>query len=187
MKTSITFNKVINDAGQLALIEGHTVLTSSPRVTPCGLLSFEGDIVKTQNLTRVGSLIREDLLLATVTVELVVKKNGEHRGFRYTLHLKDREDGIVIRKCSARIYENAYYSEYYTTPYAWSFGKKFNQPPQYKLIKEIPVTKKPCVIAYEAERQESIERHREARQQNEISPSYLRPIFKSPLTSNTER
>jgi len=116
------------------------------------------------------NLTREDLLLATVNVELVVKKNGEHRGFRYTLHLKDRENGIVIRKCSARIYENAYYSEYYTTPYAWSFGKKFNQPPQYKLIKEIPVTKKPCVVAYEAERQESIERHREARQQNEISP-----------------
>ena len=49
MKTSITFNKVINDAGQLALTEGHTVLTSSPRVTPCGLLSFKGDIMKTQN------------------------------------------------------------------------------------------------------------------------------------------
>ena len=48
MKTSITFNKVINDAGQLALTEGHTVLTSSPRVTPCGLLSFKGDIVKTR-------------------------------------------------------------------------------------------------------------------------------------------
>ena len=92
-----------------------------------------------ENLTRedfitsvqLGILERkhEDLLLATVNVELVVKKNGEHRGFRYTLHLKDRENGIVIRKCSARIYENAYYSEYYTTPYAWSFGKKFNQPP----------------------------------------------------------
>ena len=125
------------------------------------------------------NLTREDLLLATVTVELVLKKispsnnNGKvgcSRGFRYTLHLKDQEDGIVIRKCATRIYENAYYSEYYTTPYAWSFGKKFNQPPQYKLIKEIPVTKKPCVVAYEAERQESIERHREARQQNEISP-----------------
>ena len=49
MKTSITFNKVINDAGQLAPTEGHTVLTSSPRVTPCGLLSFKGDIMKTQN------------------------------------------------------------------------------------------------------------------------------------------
>ena len=48
MKTSITFNKVINDAGQLALTEGHTVLSSSPRVSPCGLLSFKGDIVKTQ-------------------------------------------------------------------------------------------------------------------------------------------
>ena len=48
MKTSITFNKVINDAGQLALTEGHTVLTSSPRVTPCGLLSLKGEIVKTQ-------------------------------------------------------------------------------------------------------------------------------------------
>tara|TARA_R100000750_G_C2253117_1_gene60892 strand:- start:255 stop:461 length:207 start_codon:yes stop_codon:yes gene_type:complete len=41
MKTSFTFNKVINDAGQLALTEGHTVLTSSPRVTPCGLLSLK--------------------------------------------------------------------------------------------------------------------------------------------------
>ena len=48
MKTSITFNKVINDAGQLAPTEGHTVLSSSPRVSPCGLLSFKGDIVKTQ-------------------------------------------------------------------------------------------------------------------------------------------
>ena len=48
MKTSITFNKVINDAGQLALTEGHTVLTSSPRVTPCGLLSFKGVIMKTK-------------------------------------------------------------------------------------------------------------------------------------------
>ena len=48
MKTSITFNKVINDAGQLALTEGHTVLTSSPRVTPCGLLSLKGDIMKTK-------------------------------------------------------------------------------------------------------------------------------------------
>jgi len=48
MKTSSTFNKVINDAGQLALTEGHTALASSPRVTPRGLLSFQGDIVKTQ-------------------------------------------------------------------------------------------------------------------------------------------
>ena len=118
-------------------------------------------------------LTREDLLLAVVNVEMVMKKNGEHRGFRYTLHLKDHKDGIVIRKCSTRIYENAYYSEHYVTPYAWSFGKKYNQPPQYKLIKEIPVTKKPCVVAYEAERQERIERHREARQQNEISPPWF--------------
>ena len=48
MKTLFTFNKVINDAGQLALTEGHAVLTSSPRVNPCGLLSFKGEIVKTQ-------------------------------------------------------------------------------------------------------------------------------------------
>ena len=48
MKTSFTFNKVINDAGQLALTEGHTVQSSSPRVSPCGLLSLKGDIVKTQ-------------------------------------------------------------------------------------------------------------------------------------------
>ena len=48
MKTSFKFNKVINDAGQLAPTEGHTVLSSSPRVSPCGLLSFKGDIVKTQ-------------------------------------------------------------------------------------------------------------------------------------------
>ena len=47
MKTLFTFKKVINDAGQLALTEGHTVLTSSPRVSPRGLLSFKGEIVKT--------------------------------------------------------------------------------------------------------------------------------------------
>jgi len=144
-----------------------------------------------ENLTRedfitsvqLGILERkhEDLLLATVNVELVVKKNGEHRGFRYTLHLKDRrdlkdrEDGIVIRKCSARIYANAYYSDNNSDSFPdrcfkWSFGKNY-QKHYGKLIKEIPVTKKPCVVAYEAERQESIERHREARQQNEISPS----------------
>ena len=40
MKTSSKFNKVINDAGKLALTEGHTVQSSSPRVSPCGLLSF---------------------------------------------------------------------------------------------------------------------------------------------------
>jgi hypothetical protein len=50
MKTSSTFNKVINDAGQLALTEGHTVLTSSPRVTPCGLLSFGRDKMNRQGL-----------------------------------------------------------------------------------------------------------------------------------------
>ena len=143
-----------------------------------------------ENLTRedfitsvqLGILERkhEDLLLATVNVALVVKKNGEHRGFRYTLHLKDRrdlkdrEDGIVIRKCSARIYANAYYSDNNSDSFPdrcfkWSFGKNY-QKHYGKLIKEIPVTKKPCVVAYEAERQESIERHREARQQNEISP-----------------
>ena len=48
MKTSSKFNKVINDAGKLALTEGHTVQSSSPRVSPCGLLSFKGDIVKTK-------------------------------------------------------------------------------------------------------------------------------------------
>ena len=137
-----------------------------------------------ENLTRedfitsvqLGILERkhEDLLLATVNVELVVKKNGEHRGFRYTLHLKDQEDGIVIRKCATRIYANAYYSDNNSDYFLgrspqWSFGKNY-QKHYGKLIKEIPVTKKPCVVAYEAERQESIERHREARQQNEISP-----------------
>ncbi len=40
MKTSFKFNQVINDAGKLAPTEGHTVLTSSPRVSPRGLLSF---------------------------------------------------------------------------------------------------------------------------------------------------
>ena len=48
MKTPFKFNKVINDAGQLAPTEGHTDQSSSPRVSPCGLLSFKGDIVKTQ-------------------------------------------------------------------------------------------------------------------------------------------
>ena len=48
MKTSSKFNKVINDAGKLALTEGHTVQSSSPRVSPCGLLSFKGDIMKTK-------------------------------------------------------------------------------------------------------------------------------------------
>ena len=129
------------------------------------------------------NLTREDLLLATVTVELVLKKispsnnNGKvgcARGFRYTLHLKDQEDGIVIRKCATRIYANAYYSDNNSDYFLgrspqWSFGKNY-QKHYGKLIKEIPVTKKPCVVAYEAERQESIERHREARQQNEISP-----------------
>ena len=48
MKTPFKFNKVINDAGQLAPTEGHTDQSSSPRVSPCGLLSFKGDIVKTR-------------------------------------------------------------------------------------------------------------------------------------------
>ena len=49
MKTSFKFNQVINVAGQLALTEGHTDQSSSPRVSSCGLLSFsKGDIVKTQ-------------------------------------------------------------------------------------------------------------------------------------------
>ena len=49
MKTSFKFNQVINDAGQLAPTEGHTDPSSSPRVSPCGRLSFsKGDIVKTQ-------------------------------------------------------------------------------------------------------------------------------------------
>ncbi len=48
MKTSFKFNQVINDAGKLALTEGHTDQSSSPRVSPCGLLSFKGDIVKTR-------------------------------------------------------------------------------------------------------------------------------------------
>ena len=48
MKTSSKFNQVINDAGQLAPTEGHTDQSSSPRVSPCGLLSFKGDIVKTR-------------------------------------------------------------------------------------------------------------------------------------------
>ena len=55
MKTSSKFNKVINDAGKLALTEGRTVPISSPRVTPCGLLSFEGDIMKTRKATHLGT------------------------------------------------------------------------------------------------------------------------------------
>ena len=41
MKTSFKFNQVINDAGQLAPTEGHTDQSSSPRVSPCGLLSIK--------------------------------------------------------------------------------------------------------------------------------------------------
>ena len=55
MKTSFKFNQVINDAGKLAPTEGHTDQSSSPRVSPCGLLSFKGDIVKTRKATHLGT------------------------------------------------------------------------------------------------------------------------------------
>ena len=108
-------------------------------------------------------LTREDLLLAVVNVERVIKKNGGHRGFQYTLHLKDNaennynriwKDGIVIRKCATTVYANAYYSDdnsdsFPDRCFKWSFGKNY-QKYYGKLIKEIPVTRKPCVIEYEA-------------------------------------
>ena len=49
MKTSSKFNKVINDAGKLALTEGRTAPISSPTVVRCDPLSFKGEIMSCKN------------------------------------------------------------------------------------------------------------------------------------------
>ena len=120
MKTLFTFNKVTNDAGQLAFTEGHAELTSSPRVTPRGLLSFKGEIVKTakqlirsKQICKVKPLKNESTRqqnYLVVTVEQRKNWSGANNGTTCYIYTKwkQTEDGFVytLKKGSRKFYDS---------------------------------------------------------------------------------